>query len=86
MSYRKYDVTFTYATPLMDKSQTFKGISVEMFYRLRKRFFENYGAHLLAIEVVSHDTQRRCPAFCWCADDGDGEYTDPIKFYERYGW
>ena len=83
MSYRKYDVTFYYAAPFMDKEQTFKGISVEMFYRLRKRFFETHGAHMEAVEVVTHDTQRRCPAFCWHADENIDEQGD---LWERDGW
>lgn len=80
-----YDVTFSYATPNADKSKTFSGISAKMFLHLREKYFAKYGDKMLAVDVYIHNTELYVDGMSWICDQ-DEEYSNPIAFYERYGW
>ena len=80
-----YDVEFTYETPMMTKSKTFKGITLEMYKRLREKYTAKYGNDLLSIDTFIHGTELRVDSMSWYYEE-DEEYRNPIAFYERYGW
>ena len=79
------DVEFSYETPLKTETRRYKNISPEMFYHLREKFFKAYGNDMLSIDVFFHNTNKRFEPFCWFYEQ-DEEYSNPIAFYERYGW
>lgn len=80
-----YDVTFVYETPYMTKEKTFKGITAKMFLALRKKYFAQYGNKMLAVDVYIHNTKLYVDGMSWHCPEDD-EYSNPIAFYEHYGW
>ena len=81
---KHYDMTITVRD--LPKPLHFYHITIQMFYALRRKYFDIYGNTVEDIEVLNNATKKRVEPLCYYCGDDDGEYTNPVKFYERYGW
>ena len=82
---KHYDVTI-YVEDL-PKPLHFYHASIQMFYALRRKYFDLYGNRIEAIDVINNATKRPVPPLCFHSDELiDDDTTNPTKFYERYGW
>ena len=81
---KRYDMTIT--VDGLPKPLHFYHIGIQMLYALRHKYFDLYGNRIEEIEVLNNATKKRIEPLCYYCGDDDGEYTDHMKFYERYGW
>ena len=81
---KRYDMIITVEG--LPKPLHFYHIGIQMLYALRHKYFDLYGNRVEEIEVFNNATKNRIEPLCYYCGDDDGEYTDPMKFYERYGW
>ena len=82
MTPRKYDVTITIEDVDRTRDLHFYNITIQMFYTLRKKYFDLYGSRVCGIEVYFHQSKKRCETFCWHSDSLIDEQAD---LWERDG-
>ena len=81
MKQKRYDVVI-YVDDLPNPLHFFR-VTVQMYFALRKKYFNLYDTRVEAIDVYNTATKKRVDPLCYHADENIDEQQD---LWDRDGW